>query len=233
MKQNHEAQNTKSQTQAPKGLNKIQRPSGVPTGTKNQTLQGILLSKTALADDDMLLHVFSPEHGLVPVFARKLARSQKKIREIDFFRIIEFNLFQGRSSYSLRGARTVRMFSQFSTSYKCLETGFNWKKRLTHIVPEGESAQQFFTEIEDIFHHYETSTSKLWDAIFRIRCLAFMGLLESTPHHTNKKDFLAIAFLRQPTSILATHSKNLNETQILNLHRITRLYEEARMQEIV
>lgn len=134
----------------------------------------ILLKKTLLSNDDGILEFLTMEMGKITVFARKFAKSKKR-NEIDFFRVIELGIFQGRNSKSLRTANTFSLFHNFSRDFTSTQIGFEWLDILRKILPEEEIDTKLFKVIIDLFSHYSTEDKAKWNAYFQVKMLNFAG----------------------------------------------------------
>ena len=138
----------------------------------------ILLRKTLLANDDAVLEFFTAEWGRVSIFVKKFAQSKKRA-EIDFFRLLELEIFEGRSSKSLRNATTISLFSGFEESFALAEMGFLWLKALQRNLPEEKPIPQFFGQTVKFFKHFSNQEKRKLDASFRTKLLVFSGVF---PH---------------------------------------------------
>lgn len=138
---------------------------------------GILLNKTLLANDDAVLDFFTAEFGRVALFVKKFARSPKKMREVDFFRLLELEIFQGRNSKSMKNVACVTLFPQFSSGYQVMEKGFEWMTTLRRVLPEEKPDSAFFQEISHLMNSCHPDDLEKYDAFFRIKCLSFSGVL--------------------------------------------------------
>jgi DNA repair protein RecO len=134
----------------------------------------ILLRKTLLANDDALLEFLTSKWGRVTVFAKKFARSKKRA-EIDFFRLLEIQIFQGRSSKSLKTAETTTLFSGFESSLEANQIGWRWISQLLKTLPEERPDDMFFTEVISWFAGISSENSHWSDAAFRMRLLQNAG----------------------------------------------------------
>ena len=144
---------------------------------KDEKTLGILLKKIMLANDDALLEFFTDQWGTIVILAPKFSKSKKRA-EIDFFRLLELNIFQGRKSKRLKEAQTLTLFPGFTKSYEASEQGYEWLQRIKKNFPEEKSASQdFFKELVQIFHHYEEETSLLLDVFLRLKLLNTSGLI--------------------------------------------------------
>jgi DNA repair protein RecO len=140
----------------------------------NQKTLAILLGQTSLANDDVILEFFTSKWGRISVFAKKFSRSKKRA-EIDFFRLIEIEIFQGRNSKSLRSATTETLFSEFEFSLETNTIGWNWIKRLRDTMPEERPEEAFFSEVLTWFGIFEKENAQSYDSAFRIRLLQHTG----------------------------------------------------------
>jgi DNA repair protein RecO len=134
----------------------------------------ILLRKTLLANDDAILEFLSMELGKITIFVKKFTKSKKQ-NEIDFFRIIELEIFQGRNSKSLKNANTFSLFHNFSRDFQSSQIGFKWLDILQKIIPEEEINHDLFKKIVDLFSHYSSDDKNKWNAYFQVQILNFAG----------------------------------------------------------
>lgn len=136
----------------------------------------ILLKKTLLANDDGILEFFTSDFGRVSIFIKKLAQSKKKLQEIDFFRVLELVIFQGRNSKSLKSAHTISLFHKFEENYEINELGFRWLETLHSILPEEKKCNMFFKGIIKLFGNITPQNTPYLDMFFRAKCLIFSGI---------------------------------------------------------
>ncbi len=127
-----------------------------------------------LANDDVLLVFFTKDLGTVSVFASKLARSKKKILEVDFFRLIELELRSQKEHFKLGSCRTLRVFAAFGNNFKTMESGFEVLEKVHTFFAEQKCDTVFFelliqglsvAEIEEVF------------CFLRVKCLVYGGFL--------------------------------------------------------
>lgn len=140
----------------------------------DQKTLAILLRQTLLANDDAVLEFLTSKWGRVTVFAKKFARSKKRA-EIDFFRLLEIQIFQGRNSKSLKNAATTTLFSAFEDSYRANQVGWAWIERLSQVTPEERPDEVFFTEVIEWFAGFDSSCIEWCDVAFRLRLLHHSG----------------------------------------------------------
>ena len=134
----------------------------------------VLLKKIVLANDDAILEFLTLDFGKISVFAKKFAKSKKR-NDIDFFRIIELEIFQGRNSKSLRSATTNMVFHNFSRDFSSMKIGFSWIEVLRKILPEEEIDMDLFKKIIEMFSHFSVEEKNYWDAFFKIKMLDIGG----------------------------------------------------------
>ncbi|MCF7831207.1 DNA repair protein RecO [Candidatus Gracilibacteria bacterium] len=139
--------------------------------------RGILLKKTLLANDDGLLEFFTKEYGKVVLSVKKFSNSKKRAREIDFFRLLELSIFEGRNSKSLKTVTTTKVFNCFSTDLRSSERGFMWLERLRQILPEERPSSILFETVESIFKETTPEFIISFDLFFRSVILNSLGLL--------------------------------------------------------
>ena len=144
---------------------------------KEKTIHAILLKKTFLANDDAILEFFTPE-GRISVFARSFQKSKKRSAEIDFFRLLEIDTFQGRKTKSLRSSSTVSVFHGFGESYKATEIGFSWLEKIAKVFHDETPLAEVFNKIVKIFTHFNTNNIGKFDAFFRIKVLVYSGVFK-------------------------------------------------------
>lgn len=173
----------------------------------------ILLKKTLLPNDDGILEFLTIEMGKITVFAKKFAKSKKR-NEIDFFRVIELGIFQGRNSKSLKSAQTISLFHNFSRDFKSSQIGFAWLDILRNILPEEEVNHDLFKVIIDIFSNYSPVDRDKWNAYFQIQILNFAGFWP-------KFDQLRTDIYFDPLTKVISRDFMADSIEILNLERQT------------
>lgn len=191
---------------------------------------GILIKKTLLVNDDGILEFFTSDFGRITVFVKKLAQSKKKAQEIDFFRLLEIILFEGRNSKSLRSINTISLFHAFERNYTLNEMGFEWLERLHHTIPEEKKCSLFFTGVMKLLSSVEEKNAEFWDIFFRTKCLTFSGLF---PHFNEMDSFYSLSKRISPsvkktlellrTSTLEEYKKiytNLPEQNIESIKKV-------------
>ncbi len=146
------------------------------------TTHGILLKKTIMANDDGVLDFFTADFGKITCFVPRLARSKKKAGELDFFRLLELEIFQGRNSKRLTAVFTKSIFHGFEKNYKISEIGFEWLEVLKKILPEDKPESLFFSDIINILGHcdkiilQEKKTDLFLFSFFLVKVFCFMGI---------------------------------------------------------
>lgn len=118
---------------------------------------GILLKKTIMANDDGVLDFFTSDLGRITCFIPKFARSKKKAAELDFFRLLDLEIFKGRNSYRLRNVHANAIFHGFEQHYSSITSGFLWLEVLHKILPEAMVLPSFFSEIVLIMGHVDNA----------------------------------------------------------------------------
>ncbi len=142
-----------------------------------QSFKAILLRKTALSNDDVILEVFSCEYGKVSIFASKLTKSKKRAAEIDFFRLLEFEVQRNRSgSLKLRKVSTERVFHIFSQNYQPLKRGFYFLEILGRILPQEEVHENFFEVLFSTWENINIKNYNLLDLFLRVKTLQIQGV---------------------------------------------------------
>lgn len=137
---------------------------------------GILLKKTWLANDDAVLDLFTAELGRVAVFAGKLARSKKRQLELDFFRLLEVELEEGKSSYRLRSVSTQLWFGRLSSDYTLSKNAFQVFDNLRVILPEEKALPDFFSLSCEVLSGATAQTGALWFAFWEVKALEASGV---------------------------------------------------------
>ncbi len=130
----------------------------------------ILLKKTLLANDDAILEFLTMEFGKISVFVKKFSRSKKRL-EIDFFRLIELEIFQGRNSKSLKKATTLQVFHNFSRDFSANKMGFEWLMLLDDLLPAEEVNAEEFQQILLYLTNFSGEDIAKWNAFFQIKIL--------------------------------------------------------------
>lgn len=137
---------------------------------------GILLRQTALANDDVILDFFTSDFGRVSLFCKGLAKSQKKKKELDFFRLLEIGIFQGRSSKSLKYVSTKNIFSGISGDFSVMEVGFLYLQKIQEFFLEEKPMPDFFRNVVHIFSETKREYLPHTKAYFLVQLLKFSGI---------------------------------------------------------
>ncbi|MBT3349130.1 hypothetical protein HN954_01055 [bacterium] len=138
-----------------------------------QKTLAILLRRTLLASDDAALEFFTPEWGKITIFVKKFSRSKKRA-DLDFFRLLELEIFQGRNSKTLRNVNTQALFHGFSKSFAASEFGFFSLSRIAKNFEESPQPE-IFSEIIKLFSAFEPSQLEIFDLFFRGKMLVWSG----------------------------------------------------------
>ena len=138
---------------------------------------GYLLSITPLTSNDAMLTFYTQKHGKVSCFSKGFQNSRKKKLEIDYFRLLEIDLFQGRNNFQLRSVRTIAVFHEFSKNYKTHQWGFQLLQKIQKISPELHADPDFWKIMSDILAHYEEKHEQVYTAYLFSQLLLYLGLL--------------------------------------------------------
>jgi len=138
---------------------------------------GLLLKKTFLANDDALLEFFTEKFGKVSMSVKKFGNSKKRKAEIDFFRMLELSVFEGRSAKSLKSANTIKVFHAFEKSFEINKIGFSWIQMLGKVLPGEKPTPILFRTISTLCENITPQEGAVFDLFFRVVILDFLGLL--------------------------------------------------------
>lgn len=141
---------------------------------REQKTVGILLGQVPLANDDVLLEFFTRDFGRISIFARKFANSKKRALEVDYFRLIELEMFKKEQNFTLRGAKTLQVSHEFGTSYAVMIQGMDWLRQIKTMYFE-EDEKQFFEDIIGILFAVHGADLVWWNICFSIKRLSEMG----------------------------------------------------------
>lgn len=139
--------------------------------------QGWLLKKTFLSNDDAFVEFFTESYGRVKLSARKLRNSRKRNLEIDFFRLLEIGIFEGRQSKSLHSVATTSLCSLFSQNLEVSEMGFRWIETLQRVLPEEKPTPILFETVSLLLQNVDPQYTLHFDLFFRVVVLNFLGFL--------------------------------------------------------
>lgn len=184
---------------------------------------GILLKKVFLANDDGVLEFFTSDYGKCTLFVPKLARSKKKANEIDFFRLLELEIFEGRNSKRLKTAETRSLFHGFEKRYEFNQLGFLWLEILNKILPEEKESPVFFSQIVGILGHIESVEIKKIEAFFWVKVFIYLGIFP-------RFDQIQSAVFFDPLNCQFFSKVHPNTMEITNLSR--QILEFLRRNEI-
>ena len=138
----------------------------------------ILLRIIPLANDDALVSFFTGDRGKITCRIPKLARSQNRKRELDFFRLLTLDLFEGRSSYSVRGIQTDMHFSAIQNHYALLMSQFRILSQLEHVLPEEKPFTSLFHLITQAWENPTPACEMCLEAYLRVQILKHWGVIE-------------------------------------------------------
>ncbi len=140
--------------------------------------KGILLKKIALTNDDVILEIFSEVHGKISLFAHKLLKSKKRIAEIDFFRLLEFEIQKNRTgTFRLKKVHTKKVYHIFSQDYKKLKRGFLILERLEKTLPQEKPHPNFFLILIETLNSITSKNFYLLLIFLKIKNLQIEGLM--------------------------------------------------------
>lgn len=139
--------------------------------------QGILLKETMLANDDVILDVFTYDFGRLTIFVSKLQRSKKKRAEIDFFRLLDLELSEKNHYYKLRSVSTKKVFHAFSKEYDLINQGFLFLVRLQKVLPEAKPLEDVFLLLCRVFEVLDAENKTIFMIYLRMQTLIFSGLM--------------------------------------------------------
>lgn len=173
---------------------------------------GILLRKILLSNDDALLEFFTNDFGKTSFFIPKFARSKKKVCEIDFFRLIELEIFKGRNSNRIKNVKAISFFHGFDSSYSINEKGFFWLEILDKILAKEKIVPDFFSEIVNFFGHLDESNQQKMEAFFWVKVFVKLGVFP-------RFDQIRSMVYFNPSMGLFFPEKQKNTVEISNLSR--------------
>ncbi len=138
---------------------------------------GILLKKTFLANDDAFLEFFTEKFGKVSMSVKKFGNSKKRKAEIDFFRMLEVSIFEGRSAKLLKSANTVKVFHGFEKNFEINKMGFAWIEMLGRVLPPEKPTPILFQTISTLCENVNEKEYEVFDLFFHVVILDFLGLM--------------------------------------------------------
>lgn len=146
------------------------------------TTHGYLLSITPLSNNDASITLFTKKHGKISCFAKNYQNSQKRQSEIDFFRLLEIDLFQGRNNFQLRKARTIAVLHQFSHNFNTHQDGFKILKNIQTSTIEHHEEPEYWQIISEILLHYTEEFSQNFSTYALAQILEHLGFLPRFDH---------------------------------------------------
>jgi DNA repair protein RecO len=158
---------------------------------------GILLRKILLGNDDALMEFFTPKEGKITLKIKSFGRSKKRQSEIDFFRLLDLNIFHGRTSNTLRSVTTTKLFHEFGTNLELNMRGFEWLERLRRVIPEEKPTPRFFEYTKLFFDFVSPENCKNADMYFRLKILQWLGVLPDLKSYVSSSTDKIFSFLCQ------------------------------------
>ncbi len=174
--------------------------------------QGILLKETPLANDDVILEIFTLDLGRVSVFVSKLQRSKKKRSEIDFFRLMALEIEAKNHSYKLKNVHTKKVFHVFGQNYELINQGFSFLQRLQKVLPEAKPLESFFILVCHVFETLNLENKEVYWAYLRIQLLIFSGIMP-------RFDIVRESTFFDPSHMAFTSQENENFCHLTNESR--------------
>lgn len=114
--------------------------------------EAIIVHRTNYGEADRILHLLTPDHGVVSVIAKGARREKSKLAGgIELFTLSDVTIMTGRSEMgTLTGARANKYFMHILDDYAKLQLGYEAIKQIrkaAQIVPE----PAFFTLLLECF----------------------------------------------------------------------------------
>lgn len=124
--------------------------------------KAIVVHRTNFGEADRILHLLTPDHGIVSVIAKGARREKSKLAGgIELFTIADVTFLQGKSDIAtLTGARMNTYFMHILDDYAKLQLGYEAIKqvrRAAEMVPE----PAFFTLLSECFEALNDPTLSL------------------------------------------------------------------------
>jgi len=158
----------------------------------NQTkTKAIVVHRTNYGEADRILHVLTPDHGVVSVIAKGARREKSKLAGgIELFTISDVTILRGRGDMgTLTGARMNTYFMHILDDYAKLQLGYEAIKqvrRAAEMVPE----PAFFDLLSECFESLDNAKIpvQLIEAWFwlQLAILLGVGLNLTTDNHGQK-----------------------------------------------
>lgn len=153
--------------------------------------KAIIVHRTNYGEADRILHLLTPDHGVVSVIAKGARREKSKLAGgIELFTISDVTILQGKSDIgTLTGARMSTYFMHILDDYAKLQLGYEAIKqvrRAAEMVPE----PAFFTLLQECFEALDdpATPGRLIEIWFWLQLAILLGVgLNLTTDKQGKK----------------------------------------------
>jgi len=171
--------------------------------------KAFLLKQTFLSTNDVFLTFYSEELGKIQVFAPKFLTSKKRKRELDFFRLLEIEVFEGCKNFYLQSVRTLQVFSDRFSDWESCQMAFSWLQKIDVTFHSTEDSPVFFSDLLSLFLFFDVSMRADAQLFFDLKFSFYQGVLSDSVH-----DLLSISSLSFDAFLLEKKSWELFREQL-------------------
>lgn len=116
------------------------------------TIDAIVLKHHKVKENDVILNVFSREHGKMPVIAKGLQKGTSKLAGIlQLFMRVQMNLVKGKQMYVVTGATLSDAYSDMRKDYLRTMCALYVADLLDHVLEEGAPEEAIFEFSNRVF----------------------------------------------------------------------------------
>lgn len=169
------------------------------------TVRGIVLSAMPIGEYDRRLEILTDSLGRISAFARGARKpSSPLVSASRVFAFGEFDLYEGRSSYSINGARISNYFEELSADMESGLYGFYFLELTAFFTREGLEATETLKLLYQSLRalHVPSLQHELVKSIFELKMLEINGICPPV------EDILARNTLSQSAAYAVAFVKN-------------------------
>lgn len=145
---------------------------------RNIKLKGIVLREAEYGEGNKILTVFSDTNGIISICARRAkSKNYKYLASVQTFAYSEFELYQGKSMYTLNAASLIESFYNLRNDLDVLMIGGQMLKLTSQIIQEEQAEAESLRLLLNTLHFLNEGKKNplLLYSVFRLRLISRLG----------------------------------------------------------
>jgi len=146
---------------------------------RNLKIQGVVINKRSIGENDYLVTVFTPFYGKIQASARGAKQiSSKFTGHLDLLNICDFQLYQSPKSYTITECRLHSSFPSFRENLGKFYYASEIAKIIKSFETENENCEDLYSLLIQTFRALEqlSSESLIYEA-FKIKLFSLIGIM--------------------------------------------------------